>query len=134
MCPKRTGTSIRTAELPDLHAARLRVSVPTLACVAAAVGIALPIPAAMATSGPGCLVVVNVAADDVLNVRSQASAASAIVDRLMPGRHGIVHLDGTCVPASAAWGSRWCPITHYSGDRTTHGWVKARFVRDSDCP
>jgi hypothetical protein len=89
---------------------------------------------ALATSGPGCLVVVNVASNDALNLRAKASAFSAIVDRLVPGQHGIIHLDAKCVPESRPWGSRWCPVTHYNGDSVTKGWVKARFVRDSDCP
>lgn len=89
---------------------------------------------AVATSGPGCLVVVNVAPDDVLNMRARASASAAIVDRLVPGGHGIIHLDGKCTPTTKPWPKRWCPVTHYNGDRVTQGWVKARFVRDSDCP
>ncbi|WP_417680270.1 hypothetical protein [Roseibium sp.] len=93
----------------------------------------LPRPAA-ATSGPGCLVVVNVAANDALNMRSRASASSRIVDVLVPGHHGIIHLDAPCQPPSRPWPSRWCPVTHYNGDRVSHGWVKARYVRDSDCP
>ena len=88
----------------------------------------------LATTGPGCLLVVNVAANDVLNLRAGPSASSMIVDRLAPGRHGIIHLDGTCVPQSKPWASRWYPVTHYNGDRVTRGWVKARFVRDSQCP
>jgi hypothetical protein len=67
-------------------------------------------------------------------VRASPSASAAIVDILAPGRHGIIHLDAPCVPKSAAWANRWCPVSHYDGDRTTKGWVKARFVRDSDCP
>ena len=94
-------------------------------------GLSLP---AHATSGPGCLVVVNVAYNDVLNMRARPSASSRIVDVLMPDRHGIIHLDRACTPLSAPWGSRWCPVTHYNGDRTTKGWLKARFVRDSECP
>ena len=89
---------------------------------------------ALATSGPGCLVVVNVAGGDVLNLRARASASSPVVDVLVPGKHGIIHLDAKCGPVSLPWASRWCPVTHYYGDRITHGWVKARFVRDSDCP
>ena len=88
----------------------------------------------LATTGPGCLVVVNVAANDVLNMRARASASSMIVDRLPPDGHGIIHLDGKCIPESSPWARRWCPVTHYNGDRVTHGWVKARFVRDSECP
>ena len=89
---------------------------------------------ALATTGPGCLAVVNVAADDALNMRAAPSASARIVDALVPGRHGIIHLDGTCVPYSLPWGSRWCPVTHYDGDSVTRGWVKARYVHDSECP
>lgn len=89
---------------------------------------------ALATSGPGCLYVVNVSANDALNMRAAASANAAIVDRLVPGQHGIIHLDGECRPKWKSWGSRWCPVTHYNGDSVTKGWVKARYVRDSDCP
>lgn len=100
----------------------------------AAMIIAASTSASLATSGPGCLVVINVAYDDVLNVRARPSASSRIVDALDPESHGIIHLDGKCRPLSAPWGSRWCPVTIYNGDGTTRGWVKARFVRDSDCP
>lgn len=89
---------------------------------------------AAATTGRGCLAVVNVALDDVLNLRSWPSASARIVDTLQPQRHGILHLDGQCEPSSVAWGSRWCPVTHYDGDRTIRGWLKARYVRDSECP
>ena len=102
--------------------------------IAAAVclaGLSLP---ALATSGPGCLYVVNVARNDALNMRARPSAQSRIVDVLVPGRHGIIHLDGKCRPLSEPWGNRWCPVSHYDGDRVTKGWVKARYVRDSDCP
>jgi hypothetical protein len=89
---------------------------------------------ALATSGPGCLVVVNVAAADALNLRASPSASAGIVDALVPNQHGIIHLDGECQPANIEWGRRWCPVTHYNGDKVTKGWVKARYVRDSDCP
>jgi hypothetical protein len=89
---------------------------------------------ALATSGPGCLVVVNVASNDALNMRAGPSSKAPIVDVLPPRRHGIIHLDAACVPLNVAWGSRWCPVTHYNGDSVRKGWVKARFVRDSDCP
>lgn len=87
-----------------------------------------------ATSGPGCLVVVNVAYDDVLNVRARPSASSRIVATLEPDNHGVVQLNGKCRPLTAAWGNRWCPVKVHDGNGTTRGWVKARFVRDSDCP
>jgi hypothetical protein len=48
---------------------------------------------AQATSGPGCLRIVNVAANDVLNVRSRPSAAAPVVEALDPEQHGILHLD-----------------------------------------
>lgn len=101
--------------------------------VLAAIVTALATPA-LATSGPGCLVVVNVAYNDALNMRAQPSASSRIVDVLVPGRHGIIHLDAACKPLNRPWSSRWCPVTHYDGDGVTKGWVKARYVRDSDCP
>jgi hypothetical protein len=89
---------------------------------------------ASATAGPGCLVVVNVAWNDVLNMRARPSSSARIVDVLIPGRHGIIHLDRPCGPKSRPWGSRWCKVSHYDGDGVTRGYVKARFVRDSDCP
>jgi hypothetical protein len=89
---------------------------------------------AFATSGPGCLYVVNVARNDALNMRARPSSESRIVDVLVPGRHGIIHLDGKCRPLDLPWASRWCPVTHYDGGDVTKGWVKARYVRDSDCP
>ena len=105
-----------------------------IATLATAFAIAMAATPAFATSGPGCLVVVNVAYNDALNMRARPTASSRIVDVLLPKRHGIIHLDSRCVPLSVAWGSRWCPVSHYNGDRVTKGWVKARFVRDSDCP
>ena len=105
--------------------------VPFAVLASLAIAIAHP---AMATSGPGCLRVVNVAANDALNMRAGPSAHSPIVDVLVPDRHGIIHLDRRCEPLSAAWGSRWCKVSHYDGDRVTKGYVKARYVRDSDCP
>ncbi|MEO1700465.1 MAG: SH3 domain-containing protein [Pseudomonadota bacterium] len=87
-----------------------------------------------ATSGPGCLRVVNVPAGDVLNVRAGASANSAIVDRIDPNAPGILALRSQCIPLSRPWGSRWCPVTHYNGNSVVDGYVKARFIRDQDCP
>ena len=92
------------------------------------------VPPANATSGPGCLYVVNVAHWDALNMRSRPSASSRIVDRLKPGRHGILRLERPCIPLSQPWAQRWCPVTHYNGYATVRGWVKARYVRDSHCP
>ena len=58
-------------------------------------------PAAHATSAPGCLIVTNVAEDDALNMRSRPSASARIVDQLVPGQHGIIHLDAPCGPLSS---------------------------------
>lgn len=102
-----------------------------LVVIAVLAGLAAP---AYATSGGDCLVVVNVAYSDVLNLRARPSAQSLIVDTLEPERHGIIHLDGPCRPKDQPWASRWCPVTHYDGERTTKGWLKARYVRDSECP
>ena len=115
---------------------RAYVPDPVALAACAAIGMALLAGGspASATSGPGCLIVVNVAANDGLNMRASASAQSHIVDLLVPGHHGIIHLDAACQPLSVAWGSRWCPVSHYNADRVTKGWVKARYVRDSDCP
>jgi hypothetical protein len=88
----------------------------------------------LATSGPGCLVVVNVPNWDRLNLRSAPRASASIVQRIHPENHGILHLDRKCTPLSAPWGQRWCKVTHYNGDSVRSGFVKARFVRDSDCP
>ena len=89
---------------------------------------------AHATSGPGCLIVAKVAADDVLNMRSGPGQSYAVVDVLPPGRHGIIHLDGPCVPNSVKPSSRWCKVSHYNGDEVTKGWIKRRYTIDSDCP
>jgi len=102
-------------------------------CLLTAVLLGLP-GLAEATTGSGCLTVVNLASGDFLNMRSQPSVSSRIVDTLQPHRHGILHLDSRFEPSSVTWGNRWCPVTHYDGDQTIHGWVKARYVRDSECP
>lgn len=90
--------------------------------------------AARATSGPGCFQVINVPNWDVLNMRSGPSANNPIVDRLPPGRHGIISQSGPCIPYNASLGARWCPVSHYNGDKTSSGWVKRRFVAPSQCP
>ena len=91
-------------------------------------------PSAYATSSYECLVVTNVAYDDVLNLRARPSAYSRIVGELVPGEHGIIHLDAPCTPLSKPWAQRWCKVSVYDGEGVSHGWVKARFVRDSYCP
>jgi hypothetical protein len=89
---------------------------------------------AHATSGPGCLRVVNVASWDVLNIRRQPNANSRIVGEIDPNDYGIIALNGPCRPKSTAWRNRWCPITYYDDQTQVRGWVRARFVRDRECP
>jgi uncharacterized protein YraI len=99
-----------------------------------AFGLMLLAGAAHATSGPGCLIVAHVAANDALNMRSGPGTSYAVVNALPPGNHGIIHLDGPCVPKAASPRSRWCKVSHYAGDRVTKGWIKRRYSVDSDCP
>ncbi len=91
---------------------------------------------AAATTGPGCLRLVNIAVGDVLNVRKRPNAASRVVAYINPSRQGILHLDGKCRPRSVAWGNRWCPVSYFTGSPNdpVKGFVKARFVRDQECP
>jgi hypothetical protein len=91
-------------------------------------------PAAQATSGPGCLIVTNVAWGDVLNLRARPAPFSRIVAALIPERHGIIDLDAPCGPQSKVWAQRWCKVSVYDGEGVKRGYVKARYVRDSDCP
>jgi hypothetical protein len=110
---------------------RLRLSlIAVLMTVCAGTG-----PAA-ATTGPGCLGVVGVAAGDVLNIRKRPAVSSRILASIIPSRQGILHLDGKCRPLSAQWRSRWCPVSYFTGSPgdPVRGWVKARFVRDRECP
>jgi uncharacterized protein YraI len=99
-----------------------------------AMGLMLMTGTAHATSGPGCLIVANVAANDALNMRKGPGTSYSVVDVLPPGNHGIIHLDGPCVPKSTSPPSRWCKVSHYNGARVTKGWIKRRFTTDSDCP
>lgn len=107
----------------------MRLLLPILAA-----GLSLSALPAMATTGPGCLRVVNVPPGDTLNLRAGASARSAIVDRLQPHAHGIIRLEAACTPQSVPWGQRWCPVTHTDAEGTKAGYVKARYIRDQDCP
>ncbi|MCF7647204.1 SH3 domain-containing protein [Bacillus subtilis] len=90
--------------------------------------------AAHATTGPGCLRIVNVAANDSLNVRAEPSAKSRIVISIPANNYGVLALKGECIPKSLSWGQRWCPISYSYEDGTLRGYVKARFVRDQECP
>ncbi|MBX8826244.1 hypothetical protein [Ochrobactrum sp. SFR4] len=87
-----------------------------------------------ATTGPGCLRVVNVDAGDALNVRARPSAKSRVVISIPANNYGVLALKGECTPKTISWGQRWCPVSYSYEDGTLHGFVKARFVRDQECP
>jgi hypothetical protein len=91
---------------------------------------------ANATSGPGCLRVVNIPAGDVLNIRKRPDASSPVTGRIDPAQQGIINLGAACQPRNLPWGSRWCPVWYFTGSPNdpVKGWIKARFVRDNDCP
>lgn len=76
--------------------------------------------AAATRIGPLELMVVNVRANDVLNVRSGPSADADIVGELPPGSRGI-ELMGECQ-------TDWCPVQHYSA----RGWVHRNYIASSD--
>ena len=87
-----------------------------LAVLALSIGFGLP-SAAMAQVVPGeehC--VVNVASDDVLNMREEPSSRSEIVAQKRYGQCGILVQD-------ACQGS-WCPVE----DGHSQGWVNRRFI------
>ncbi len=89
---------------------------------------------AWATSGPGCFRIIDVADDDVLNIRFEPSASAKLTGTMSPRDHGIIHGKGPCTPTNVEPSQRWCPIVHYNGGGTTIGYVKRKFLQDSDCP
>jgi hypothetical protein len=60
--------------------------------------------------------VVNVARDDVLNVRSGPSAEFEVIGALHPGSGGVT-VTGACQ-------ARWCPVEH----ATARGWVNSTYL------
>ena len=60
--------------------------------------LALP---AEATTGPGCLTVVNVAANDTLSVRDEASAKSPVTRRLQRGDK--IEIIGEAINGKTKW-------------------------------
>lgn len=96
---------------------------------------------AFATTGDGCWAVVNVPNGDVLNLREERSARSAIVARLVPNRHGIIaggwdvaDAEARCLPRTRPLDERWCPVVVYDGEGTERGFAKRRFLAPVDCP
>jgi hypothetical protein len=64
--------------------------------------------------------VVNVAHNDVLNVRSGPSTESDLVGELRPGSRGVT-ITGDCL-------LRWCPVEHQSA----RGWVNVTYLARED--
>lgn len=62
--------------------------------------------------------VINVASDDVLNIRSGPGAGLASIGTILPNSHGI-RIVGSC-------SGQWCPI-EYQG---TRGWVNKQYLAD----
>ena len=89
---------------------------------------------ALATTGKGCLRVVNVEPDDQLLLRVAPNPAAKVVIGITPGGPAVIHLDAKCVPFALPYAKRWCPVSIYSDDGRFKGYVKARFVRSSECP
>lgn len=104
----RTGLRLRAATLIGL------------------IGVGLFAAPAMATTGPGCFQPKSISAGDVLNVRSRPSARSSIVTTIPPGGGPIIARRGKC--------GSWCSVSIYDGDNVYNGWIKRKFLRDSQCP
>jgi hypothetical protein len=106
-----------------------------------ALALALLTTPAFATSGWGCWQPVGIPDDDVLNVRAERSASSAIVTTIPPEggpiiSGGVDKLDAEarCLPHSAPSAQRWCPVALYYADQQWRGFVKRRYLRHSECP
>ena len=89
---------------------------------------------ANATTAGICYQVRNVESWDVLNIRIQRSAKSKIIGSIPPTQHGIIAKEGFCEPKSLPVNSRWCQIAYYNGNITMRGYVKRRFLEQSECP
>ena len=89
---------------------------------------------ALATTGKGCLRVVNVDPSDQLWLRAAPHPTARIVMGITPGGPAVIHLDAKCVPFALPYAKRWCPVSIYSDDGRFMGYVKAHFVQRSECP
>jgi hypothetical protein len=89
---------------------------------------------ALATTGKGCLHVVNVDPSDQLWLRAAPRLTAKIVMGITPGGPAVIHLDAKCVPFALPYAKRWCPVSIYSDDGRFMGYVKAHFVQHSECP
>ena len=104
-----------------------------ISCVLAATT-ALLVTQALATTGKGCLHVVNVDPSDQLWLRAAPYQTARIVMGITPGGPAVIHLDAKCVPFALPYAKRWCPVSIYSDDGRFKGYVKAHFVQGSECP
>lgn len=88
----------------------------------------------VAIAEPHCLRLHNVSYGDALIMRAKPSASAKTTGVLVPGRTGILVLEAPCTPKWKPWGQRWCWISNYQNGGVTYGYVKARFIRDAECP
>ncbi len=64
--------------------------------------------------------VINVASDDVLNVREAPSSRSRVVGSFSPWEDNLI-------PDGCKAGTNWCRVEQYEGD--VSGWVNKRFLK-----
>ncbi len=93
-------------------------------------------------SGPDFFRVTDVAADDVLNIRDNASASAQKVGEIPPDTDGIINLGcsggltfaewekATQAEREASIKQRWCQIDYFG----TVGWVAARYLAEGTAP
>ncbi|WP_375588303.1 hypothetical protein ABWH89_13305 [Hoeflea alexandrii] len=82
-----------------------------------------------------CFNVVNVEPDDVLNMRASYSFQSDIVGTIPPDHQpGSVFAIGVCMPRDRPEPQRWCAVAYESPSGRINGWVKRRFIEDTQCP
>jgi hypothetical protein len=84
--------------------------------------VARPEPAKQAPAPEPAFMVVNVAPDDVLNVRNGPSTQFEVVGGLPPGSRGVT-VTGACQ-------SKWCPVQHPSA----RGWVNSTYLAPEAAP
>lgn len=104
---------------------RLSILIPLALLVAAHPAVA---------DGVTCLRVVHVAVGDALNLRLEPEATARIVDRMAPGRHGLIRKMDVCTPEAERASRQWCRVSHMEGGRIRIGWVKRHFVAKAPCP
>lgn len=93
-------------------------------------------------SGPDFFRVIDVAANDVLNIRDRASASAQKVGEIPPNTDGIINLgcsggltfaeweEATPEEREASKKQRWCQIDYLG----TVGWAAARYLAEGSAP